>query len=287
MRVLHQIIVKNFQREILSWYAKNKRDLPWRRDRDPYHIMVSEIMLQQTQVPRVIPKYEAWLKQFPTVKSLANAKTADILSLWSGLGYNRRALYLQKAASIIVACHSRPDRGTDLVQPQPKADSRLRGKDTTIFPKDEKELQKLPGIGEYTARAIACFAFDKQTALVDTNIRKVVTLRFFNGNPPDYKTLQHVANQLLPKGRAYEWNQALMDYSAAMLTKDKIPIPKQSKFIGSNRYYRGQIIKLLVAKGSLTKDELTKMIPIDVNALVAGLKKDQLIKVVGDSVSLP
>ena len=148
--------VKKFQQKILDWYEKNKRDLPWRRTRDPYKIWISEIMLQQTQVSRVIPKYEAWLEKFPTVASLAKAKTADVLAMWSGLGYNRRALNLKKTAERVV--------------------NEFGGK----FPRDEKLLRSLPGIGEYTAGALLCFAFDEQIAVVDTNIRKVILTQFLN-----------------------------------------------------------------------------------------------------------
>src|SRR5258708_3311988 len=153
---LSQHIIKNFQQKILSWYAVNQRDLPWRKTRDPYSILVSEVMAQQTQLSRVIPKYEAWIAALPTVYDLAKASTGEVLKLWSGLGYNRRALYLQKAAQIIV--------------------SEFAGK----FPQEEKVLQTLPGIGEYTSRAVLCFAFDKQIAVVDTNVRKVIITKFFN-----------------------------------------------------------------------------------------------------------
>ncbi|MGH7245331.1 MAG: A/G-specific adenine glycosylase, partial [Candidatus Levyibacteriota bacterium] len=216
--------VRDFQKKILSWFAKNKRDLPWRKSRDPYNILISEVMLQQTQVPRVIPKYNEWIKKFPTIQSLAKATTRDVLSLWSGLGYNRRALYLQKTAQEIV--------------------EKYHGK----FPEDEKQLQSLPGIGEYTARAVLCFAFDKQIAVIDTNIKKVIAIHFCKGKVPQKKKLQEIADKILPQGKAYTWNQALMDYASAELKKEKIAIPKQSKFKDSDRYYRGQMLKLLLRK---------------------------------------
>jgi A/G-specific adenine glycosylase len=253
--------IKTFQKEILSWYAENQRDLPWRKTRDPYSILISEVMSQQTQLSRVIPKYETWMKALPTVSDVAKASTTDVLTLWSGLGYNRRALYLQKAAQEIV--------------------SNFHGE----FPNDEKILQTLPGVGEYTARAIICFAFDKQVAVVDTNVRKVILTEIIKEsrsmnqeswnktkqNLDSYflihasvekvtavseKDIRRIADQLLPHGRAYEWNQALMDYSAAMLKKEKIPIPRQSKFKDSDRYYRGQIIKFLIKEKKTTDNQL-------------------------------
>lgn len=254
--------IRAFQKEILQWYEKNKRDLPWRRTREPYRILVSEVMAQQTQLTRVIPKYEAWLKEFPTIASLANAKTTDVLRLWSGLGYNRRALYLQKAAK---ALNELRIKNYELWGEQERDE---------YWPKTPEELKKLPGIGEYTARAVACFAFDQQVAVVDTNIRKVILTRFQNPRSgvkrghgksqiPSEKEIQEIAGRLLPKGKAYEWNQALMDYASSELKKEKIPIPKQSRFHGSNRYYRGQIIKLLIQEQRVKRQDLGRRIKPD------------------------
>lgn len=214
-----------FRKEILDWFAENKRDLPWRKSREPYSILVSEVMLQQTQVGRVIPKFEEWMRTFPSVESLAKASTRDVLSLWSGLGYNRRALYVQKAAQEIVKKYNR------------------------MFSQDEKVLIGFPGIGKYTARAILCFAFDKQIAVVDTNVRKVILTQFkeIKDTPAE---IQAFADLLLPKGKAYEWNQALMDYASAHLKKEKIAIPKQKPFKNSHRFYRGQVLKLLLQEKS-------------------------------------
>ncbi|HEV2340035.1 MAG TPA: Fe-S cluster assembly protein HesB [Patescibacteria group bacterium] len=251
--------MQSFQQEIFTWYAGNKRDLPWRRDREPYHILISEVMLQQTQVSRVIPKYEVWLKHFPTWKDLATAATRDVLLLWSGLGYNRRALYMQKSAQIIMEEYD------------------------CIVPQTEKELVRLPGIGTYTARALLCFGFDKQLAVVDTNIRKVIAVRFFEGVVPEEKILVEVATQLLPGGKAYEWNQALMDYAAAVLKQYKIPIPKQSKFKESDRFYRGAIIKLLLTKHKMATADVRKYFPKSslmserLSHILAGLEKDTFI----------
>lgn len=221
-----------FHEKILSWYEINQRDFPWRQTHDPYKILLSEVMSQQTQINRVVPKYLGWLETFPTIESLAVASPREVLALWSGLGYNRRALYLQKTAQAIV--------------------SQYGGK----FPDDPDLLKKLPGIGDYTAQAVACFAFDKQIAVVDTNIRKIIAHEFCDGALPDEKTIKDIATQLLPQGNAYHWNQALMDYAGAVLKDKKIPIAKQSHFKTSNRYYRGQIIKLLLKFQKLSDQEL-------------------------------
>jgi len=259
-------MIAALQNEILSWYEEHKRDLPWRKTRDPYRILISEIMLQQTQVSRVIPKYTSWLETFPTVTVLANAQAAEVLRLWSGLGYNRRALNLQKAALVI----SKEYKG--------------------IWPKEIAELKKLPGIGEYTARAVLCFAFDEQVAVVDTNVRKVIVTKVVKGTLM-LREVQEVADQLLPKGKAYEWNQALMDYSAAMLKKEKISIPKQSRFIGSNRYYRGKIIKALLEVSVMRRGELQSSIGLEnkealFTQLLLDLTKEGFIRMKEDTVHL-
>ncbi|HSA84151.1 MAG TPA: Fe-S cluster assembly protein HesB, partial [Patescibacteria group bacterium] len=193
-----------------------------------------EVMSQQTQINRVVAKYEAWMEKFPTIINVANATVADVLQYWLGLGYNRRALNLKKTAESIVANFD------------------------GMFPMTEKELLELPGIGKYTARAILCFAFDQQVAVVDTNIRKIIITQFgIDGNDNE---LQDIADQLLPKGKAYDWNQALMDYASAELKREKISIPKQSKFIGSHRYYRGQILKILLTKKKILIKDLGTML---------------------------
>jgi A/G-specific adenine glycosylase len=301
MQQLSSEEIKQFQTKILDWYSKNQRDLPWRevpvetnhsvhlsgtslqevKQRDPYKILISEVMSQQTQISRVIPKYEGWLKVFPTVYDLARGSVADVLRLWSGLGYNRRALNLKKTAEIIV--------------------SEYGGK----FPQDEKELLKLPGIGQYTARALLCFAFNQQIAVVDTNVRKVILTQLFirhSGGVQNLSEEQHfnvrdsgqarmtdgevqeVADQLLPYGKAYEWNQALMDYAGAMLKKEKIQIPKQSTFIGSHRYYRGQVLKTLLEKKKMSLKDLGIMLKKDyeevwLQNLVSELRDEGFVEV--------
>ncbi len=245
--------IKTFQDKILTWYAVHQRDLPWRKSRDPYRILVSEIMLQQTQVNRVIPKYEAWFAAFPTVHDLAKAPVSEVLHYWSGLGYNRRALNLKKTATVV----SENYQGN--------------------FPQTEKELLALPGIGQYTARAIMCFAFDQQVAVVDINVKKVILTQLLKGpetinvadttdikeNKVSDKEIAAIAETLVPQGKAYDWNQALMDYSSLMLKKEKIDVPKQSTFKGSRRYYRGRIVKQLLEKKEIPLKDLGLLVKED------------------------
>ena len=289
--------ITDFRKQILTWYRKNQRDLPWRKTRDPYRILISEVMSQQTQISRVIPKYEAWLDKFPTVQSLAASNISDVLRYWSGLGYNRRALNLKKTAEMII--------------------EKYKGK----FPTNEKELLSLPGIGQYTSRAVLCFAFDQQVAVVDTNVRKVILTQFKNElgimnyelgennkinnsllsiqdalktNKITDKDIEVIAQLLLPKGKAYEWNQAMMDYAAAMLKKEKIPIPKQTKFHGSRRYYRGQILKILLQKksvsigdvGPLIKKEFTSSEKEWLLNLLEELQKEGFISIKNSNLEL-
>lgn len=190
--------VKQIHDLLLGWYARQGRDLPWRTTTDPYHILVSEIMLQQTQVDRVLPKYREFLERFPTLAGLAEAATAEVIRAWAPLGYNMRAVRLQAIARQVQA--------------------EYEGK----IPADEAELLKLKGVGRYTAGALACFAYRRQVPTVDTNIRRVLQ-RMFVGiereeAPLNEQQSWELARQVLPSGRAYEWNQALMDLGATICT---------------------------------------------------------------------
>lgn len=290
--------ITSFQKEILEWYSKNKRDLPWRRvpydtrlqQRDPYKILVSEVMLQQTQVSRVIPKYEVWLKAFPSLESLAQALTRDVLLHWSGLGYNRRALYLQKLAKQLVQQSANRLRTTVV-------DGRRWSASEVYFPRTEKELRQLHGIGEYTARALLCFAFDQQVAVVDTNVRRVILTRIKKAKSKmqNYtnKEIQDIAEQLLPKGKAYEWNQALMDYAASELKGDPSTpsvilrtsrVKQKIKFKDSDRFFRGLILRILLQHHQMTLAKLfteiqkTKHIEKErLEKIVLQLEKDGLL----------
>src|SRR5919198_712373 len=241
---------------LLLWFAAQGRDLPWRHTRDPYAILVAEIMLQQTGVERVLPKYEAWLARFPTLHALAAAPRSEVIRLWSGLGYNSRAVRLHEVARQVVDEH-----GGQL-------------------PDTREGLLKLKGIGRYTAGAVACFAYEQDVAFVDTNIRRVLG-RIFLGPAGDSPTLpekglRELAEQVLPRGRAWAWHQALMDLGATVCT-DATPAclvcplqglcrsafragrlarearaayrtrPKEGPWRGSSRYYRGRIVAALAA----------------------------------------
>src|SRR5947209_3469325 len=183
---------------LLRWYSTEQLELPWRATNDPYAILVSEIMLQQTQVDRVLPKYEQFLTAFPTLADLAQASTADVISAWVPLGYNRRAVSLQSIARQVMA----------------EYDGRI--------PESIDELLKLKGVGRYTAGAIACFAYHKQVATVDTNIRRVLQRIFLGLEHSEAKVNDGqaltLAERVLPAGEAYNWNQALMDLGATVCT---------------------------------------------------------------------
>ncbi len=226
--------IKFFQKSIFTWWTIHKRDLPWRHTRDPYRIMVSEVMLQQTQVSRVLAGYREFIERFPTVSDLAQASPADVLRVWKGMGYNRRSLYLLRAAKSIVEIHN--------------------GK----FPVSEEKLIKLPGLGKYTARAILVFAYAQEVALVDTNIRQIITHFFFNGEPQKESVIEEVAGQLVPPGKSWEWHQALMDYGAIELSKFNRPERSRRTsvpFRDSNRFYRGRIIDRL-REGDMRESKL-------------------------------
>ncbi len=186
--------IEHIQQHLITWFEANGRDLPWRRTRDPYRILVAEIMLQQTQVDRVRPKYEAFLQQFPTLEALAQATPGEVIRAWAGLGYNRRALNLQRTAQAVLEEHA--------------------GR----FPDTPEALQSLPGIGPYTAGAIACFAFERDVAFMDTNIRRVIRRVLVGPEDPaneaSERTLLALAAQVVPKGQGWIWNQAIMELGA-------------------------------------------------------------------------
>jgi len=185
---------RSFQRRLLTWYRHHGRDLPWRRTRDPYSILVSEIMLQQTQVERVIPKYREFLKRYPTLQALARAPVKEVKRAWYPLGYNIRPVHLHGIARETVA----------------RYDGRL--------PSDERALRGFKGIGRYTAGAVRSFAFKQDAPILDTNVRRVLgrvflgprRIRALRGQ----KALWDLSAALIPKGKAYDFNQALMDFGA-------------------------------------------------------------------------
>jgi A/G-specific adenine glycosylase len=230
-----------FRKEIYDYYKKAGRDLPWRKTFDPYHILVSEIMLQQTQVDRVIGKYHEFIGAFPDFKALNRASLTDVYKVWQGLGYNRRALSLKKIAGIILEKH----------------DGKL--------PSSEEELMALPGIGKATASSIAAFGFNKPVLFVETNIRTVFIHHFFkNKTAIDDGEILPLLKQTLDKKAPGKWYSALMDYGAML--KKKYPNPsrksahysRQSPFKGSRREIRGAILKILLVKYSLNKNRIVR-----------------------------
>ncbi|MDQ3655379.1 MAG: A/G-specific adenine glycosylase [Chloroflexota bacterium] len=240
------------QNGLLTWWKANRRDLPWRHTRDPYRILISEVMLQQTQVDRVIPHYRRWLERFPTVQALAEAPTAEVIQLWAGLGYNRRAVNLQRTAQAVV------ERGG-------------------AFPSDVETLKSLPGIGPYTAGAIACFAFEQDVAFIDTNMRRVLHRIFLGPELPaplaNDRVITRLAAEALPESGGWDWNQALIEFGALHCTARRplcvvcplrqvcaaypaiqsliveqprgTKVKKEGPFKESNRYFRGRVVDAL------------------------------------------
>ena len=191
----HPATVRALQRRLLAWYGQHGRDLPWRRTRDPYAILVSEVMLQQTQVQRALLYYDKFLSRYPTVEALAGADEPEVRETWHGLGYYARARNLQLTSRKIVA----------------ERDGR--------FPDTPEELQKLPGIGPYTAGAVSSFAFHRHAAILDTNAARVLR-RFFDLPAAQQTTrfLWSVARHVTPLGQAHIFNQAIMDLGATVCT---------------------------------------------------------------------
>ena len=189
---------RRFRRRLLGWYRLNGRDLPWRRTRDPYHILVSEVMLQQTQVDRVVPKYHEWLGKYPTLEALASAEEADVAQTWRPLGYNVRPRRLQSIARESVARY-----GGEL-------------------PSDEETLLSFKGIGAYTAGAVLSFAFGRRAAILDTNVARVLYRVFVgDGDPKAHamkRRLWDVSRAVLPRANVFDFNQALMDFGATVCT---------------------------------------------------------------------
>lgn len=290
------------QKQLLAWYAAiGRADLPWRVTRDPYYTVVSEFMLQQTQVDRVVPKFEAFVQRFPDFRALAAATTADVLREWKGLGYNSRAVRLKKLAEEVV--------------------TRFDG----TMPRELGALRALPGIGPYTAQAVRAFAFHEDTAACDVNVRRVVHRLLFGIEfPPlaDAKTLDERALELVPSGEAHDWNSAMMDLGATICTARapkclicplradcaaapidaatietlrkrwaQAPSPQSAlKFERTTRYARGRIvdrlrelppgqaISLLDLQADL-RQQLGERTPTEVQALVTALQRDGLVTV--------
>lgn len=264
----------SFEQTVLEYYkAHGRHDLPWRRIEadssvDPYKVLVSELMLQQTQVPRVIPKFDSFMAQFPTFESLASASLSDVLTAWNGLGYNRRAKFLWQAAGSVVR-----DYGG-------------------VLPDNLKDLVTLPGVGPNTAGALLAYAYDKPVVFVETNIRTVFIYHFFADQEQvsDADIADQAARTLPDGSRVWYW--ALMDYGTFLKktvgnpNKQSKHYAKQSAFHGSRRQIRGQVLRLL-AKKAYTLAGLEKLI-IDerLASVLDDLMREGLIQQVAASYKL-
>ena len=252
--------MKAFQEKVMNWWAENARDLPWRRDPSPYNVLVSEIMLQQTQVSRVVPKFNGFMETFPTIASLANANTKHLLRVWSGLGYNRRAIWLKEAARQVVQ----------------------KGE----FPQSVEELRELKGVGPYTSRSVLIFAFNKDLAAVDTNIRRVLIASGFADETMSDKQLQSIADEVLLRGRSRDWHNALMDYGSQVLTTSSTgisPTSTQECYEGSSRQVRGAVIRVLTTSDEVEFGELKALLDCEVKdseleSIIKQLNSDGLVE---------
>ncbi len=284
-----------FQAALLGWADQVRRDLPWRRHRDPWGILVSELMLQQTQVSRVIPRYEHFLERFPDPAACAAAPVAEVVTAWEGLGYNRRAVNLHRAAERIVDEHG------------------------GVLPDHLDDLLALPGIGPYTARAVLVFAHERDHGVLDTNAARVLA-RAVAGTPLTPKPAQRLADEQVPPGRGWEWNQAVLDLGATVCVKRqprcgscpvrgvcqwaatglREPDPaegsagtsgRQSRFDGSDRQGRGRLVQAL-RTGPVELSRVADVIgwsddPDRAKRVADGLVVDGLAEYADGQLSLP
>ncbi len=274
---------------LLGWYREAHRDLPWRGAFDPYLVLVAEFMLQQTQVSRVEPIFVRFARLFPTVGKLADAPVAEVIRTWSGMGYNRRAVNLHRTAVLI-----RSDHGG-------------------IVPSDEETLRGFPGVGRYTAAAVACFGFGQRVAVLDTNVQRV--LGRVNAGPMPMSASEGwcLAEESLPRDEsaAADWNQALMDLGATVCIartprcggcpvrticvsadtyeaagRDREPMvvaerPKIPAYLGSSRYYRGRIVEALrTAEGSISIEELARFVFTGSDGETSGQMDERIARLV-------
>lgn len=282
-------------RPLLRWFAASGRsDLPWRATRDPWAVLVAEVMLQQTQVSRVVPKYGAFLERFPTASACAAAPVAEVISCWDGLGYNRRAIGLWRAATAVVGGHG------------------------GVVPDRLEALLALPGVGAYTARAVLAFAFEADVAVVDTNVARVLARR--SGRRLGRAEVQRLADEAVPPGAGWAWNQAMLDLGATVCAArspacDRCPLRsgctwadagcdgpdpavgsagvsgRQSAFAGSDRQGRGRLVRAL-RTGPVADTALATVMgwpddPDRAERVAAGLLADGLASRSAGSWTLP
>jgi len=257
MEEVNEAAVQAFRDRVLGFYDQHGRELPWRQTTERYKILVSEVMLQQTQVSRVVPKYEDWVERWPTPEDLAEADFEDVLALWKGLGYNNRPKRLQRSAQQVVDEHDGQIPGT------------------------LEELKELPGVGPYTARAVLIFADNADIVTVDTNIRRVLIDAFDLDEDVSDDELYELAERVHPDGDSRRWHNALMDYGAMEKTSAATGISSkgsQSTFKGSDRYYRGQVLDLLL-EGPMTQQALEAELDREegLDDILAALLEDGMI----------
>ncbi|OGM30277.1 hypothetical protein A2801_01365 [Candidatus Woesebacteria bacterium RIFCSPHIGHO2_01_FULL_41_10] len=248
---------RQFNKLLKQFYTSSNRNyLPWRKTHDPYKILISEVMLQQTQVSRVESKFEPFVERFPTVEILAKADLAEVLSRWSGLGYNRRAKYLHQCARKIV------------------------GKHNSQISKHISELIVLPGVGEATAGAIVVYAYNVAEIFIETNIRRAIIDYFFSDkNAVHDKHIKLILKDVIDRNNPREWYWSLVDYGASLgkvknnPNKKSVHYTKQTLFLGSKRQVRGSVIKLLVQDIIISEDNLKRSIEGDQKYLKEVLKE--------------
>ena len=271
-RGLSQKEVKSFQKVINQYYLQHKRPMPWRDTVDPYCILVSEFMLQQTQAERVLLKYGPFITRFPDFQTLSRAGLKEVLAAWQGLGYNRRAINLKETAEEII--------------------SRYSGK----VPESTEELIQLPGIGKATAGAILAFVFNKPSVFIETNIRRVF-IHFFFQDKKDIqdKEIMPLVEKTLDHENPRHWYYALMDYGTMLKKQGSNPNRKsahysrQAPFEGSNRQARGAILRHLLNNGTMEEYELITLLgitPLRGEKIISGLEKDGFLYRYGANVCL-
>jgi len=262
----------HFQKKVIDFYHQQGRQFAWRSTQEPYHILVSEFMLQQTQTNRVESKYEQFLQKFPTLQDCAGAPLSDVLTMWQGLGYNRRAKYLHETTKILVVKHH------------------------GIIPCDISVLSEFPGIGPYTAAAICTFSYNKPFVFIETNIRTVFINDFFQDQDNIHdKNILPLIKATLPESNPRMWYYALMDYGVLLkkmgnnTSRQSAHYNKQSKFQGSSRQLRGMIIKILTQHVSLDRHDIETYLnnkDSRINAVLESLLRDGLIQYNGNHIRI-